>query len=158
MMKTVPITPEGYEYLKSELSRMIKIERPANVKAIEEARAHGDLSENAEFDAAKNAQGLLEARMTDIEDRLARAQVIDPGLLSGDRVVFGATVELMDLTRDQRLTYQLVGEDEADLSKGRISVLAPLGRALIGKSKGDFFVFKSPAGEREFEVEDIRFE
>jgi transcription elongation factor GreA len=152
------MTPEGYRKLQEELKRMRSEDRPRIIQAIEEARAHGDLSENAEYDAAKNAQGQLDARMKEIEDHLGRAQVIDPASLSGDRVVFGATVVLMDLTRDTQLTYQLVGEDESDLSQGKISIKAPLGRALIGKSKGDFFVFKSPAGERELEVEDIRFE
>ncbi len=157
MTERVPITPQGYRKLKDDLKRLRSVERPKIIRAIEEARAHGDLSENAEYEAAKNAQGQLDARMKEIEDHLGRAQVIDPGELSGDRVVFGATVDLTDLTRDKKLTYQLVGEDEADLSKGRISVKSPLGRALIGKEKGEHIVFDSPAGEREFEVQDIRF-
>ncbi len=157
MTERVPMTPQGYRKLQGDLKRLRSEERPKIIRAIEEARAHGDLTENAEYEAAKNAQGLLEARMKDIEDHLARAQVIDPEELSGDRVVFGATVDLMDLTRARRVTYQLVGEDEADLSRGRISIKSPLGRALIGKEKGECFVFDSPAGERELEVEDIRF-
>lgn len=158
MSDRIPMTPGGYRKLQDDLKRLKAEERPKIIRAIEEARAHGDLSENAEYDAAKDAQAQLEARMAEIEDHLGRAQVIDPAQLSGDRVVFGATVELMDWTRDRRLTYQLVGEDESDLSKGRISVKSPLGKALIGKTKGEAFVFDSPAGEREFEVEEIRFE
>jgi len=152
------MTPAGYKKLQEELKRLRAEERPKIVRAIEEARAHGDLSENAEYDAAKEAQAQLDQKMAEIEDHLARAQVIDPGELSGDKVVFGATVELMDLTRDMQLTYMLVGEDESDLSSGKISIKSPLGRALIGKKKGEYFVFQSPAGERELEVEDIRFE
>lgn len=151
------MTPEGYKSLQLELKRLKAEERPKIIQAIEEARAHGDLSENAEYEAAKDAQGQLDARMKEIEDHLGRAQVIDPAELSGDRIVFGAKVTLMDYTRDKQVTYQLVGEDEADLSKGRISVKSPLGRALIGKEKGELFVFNSPAGERELEVEDIQF-
>ena len=158
MTERVPMTPAGYKKLQEELKRLRAEERPKIVRAIEEARAHGDLSENAEYDAAKEAQAQLDQKMAEIEDHLARAQVIDPGELSGDRVVFGATVELMDLTRDKQLTYMLVGEDESDLSAGKISVKSPLGKALIGKKKGEYFVFNSPAGERELEVEDIRFE
>ena len=158
MSDRIPMTPGGYRKLQDDLKRLRAEERPKVIQAIEEARAHGDLSENAEYDAAKDAQAQLEARMAEIEDHLGRAQVIDPAQLSGDRVVFGATVELMDWTRDRRLTYQLVGEDESDLNKGRISVKSPLGKALIGKSRGEAFVFNSPVGERELEVEEIRFE
>ncbi len=157
MGERVPMTPEGYKNLKDELKRLKQDERPKVIEAIEVARAHGDLSENAEYDAAKEAQAHLDARMKEIEDHLGRAQVIDPKELSGDRVVFGATVAIFDFTRDKDLTYQLVGEDEADLSKGRISILSPLGRALVGKKKGDFFVFHSPAGERELEIKEIKF-
>ncbi len=153
----VPMTPEGYKNLKEELKRLKQDERPKIIEAIEVARAHGDLSENAEYDAAKEAQAQLDSRMKEIEDHLARAQVIDPQDLSGDRVVFGATVFITDFTRDKDLSYQLVGEDEADLSKGRISIMSPLGRALVGKKIGDFFVFNSPAGERELEIKEIKF-
>ena len=158
MSERVPITPEGYRALQAELKRLKSVERPKNIQAIEEARAHGDLSENAEYDAAKDAQGHLNARMKEIEDHIARAQVIDPSGLSGDRVVFGAKVLIMDWTRDMKLDYQLVGEDEYDLSKGKISIKSPLGRALVGKKAGEVFMFRSPAGERELELEEIRFE
>lgn len=153
----VPMTPDGYKNLKDELKRLKRDERPKIIEAIEVARAHGDLSENAEYDAAKEAQAHLDTRMKDIEDHLARAQVIDPKELSGDKVVFGAIVAITDFTRDKDLTYQLVGEDEADLSKGRISIMSPLGRALIGKKAGEIFIFHSPAGERELEIKEIKF-
>lgn len=157
MSERVPMTPAGYKNLQAELKRLKAEERPKIIQAIEEARAHGDLSENAEYDAAKEAQGQLDQKLKEIEDHLARAQVIDPETLSGDRIVFGATVDLMDLTRDKQLTYMLVGEDESDLSSGKISIKSPLGKALIGKKKGEYFTFQSPAGEREIEVEGIRF-
>lgn len=157
MSEKVPITREGFRKLELELKRLKAEERPKIILAIEEARAHGDLSENAEYDAAKDAQAMLQAKMAEIEDHLARAQVIDTDKLSGDRVVFGATVHLTDFTRDKKLQYQLVGEDEADLPKGKISIKSPLGRALVGKKEGEFFVFHSPAGERELEIERIKF-
>jgi transcription elongation factor GreA len=158
MTERVPITPEGYRALQVELKRLKSEERPKNIQAIEEARAHGDLSENAEYDAAKDAQGHLDARMKEIEDHLGRAQVIDPTKQSGDRVVFGAKVLIMDWTQDRKLDYQLVGEDEYDLAAGKISIKSPMGRSLVGKKAGEVFMFKSPAGERELEVEKIRFE
>jgi transcription elongation factor GreA len=157
MTEKVPITREGFRKLEVELKRLKAEERPKIIAAIEEARAHGDLSENAEYEAAKDAQAMLQAKMVEIEDHLARAQVIDTEKLSGNRVVFGATVHLMDFSRDMKLKYQLVGEDEADLPKGKISIKSPLGRALVGKKEGEIFVFQSPAGERELEIEQIRF-
>ena len=158
MTQRSPMTPRGRSLLRAELKTLREVERPQNVRDIEEARAHGDLSENAEYHAAKDAQGHLNARMKEIEDHIARAQVIDPSGLSGDRVVFGAKVLIMDWTRDMKLDYQLVGEDEYDLSKGKISIKSPLGRALVGKKAGEVFMFRSPAGERELELEEIRFE
>jgi len=157
-MERVPMTPQGYQKLQEELKRLKAEDRPRIIQAIEEARAHGDLSENAEYDAAKEAQGHLDHRIKEVEDRLARAQIIKPSELSGDKVVFGATVVLNDLSREKRLTYQLVGEDESDLARGRLSIGSPLGRALVGKTRGEVFQFSSPAGERELEVEEIRFE
>jgi transcription elongation factor GreA len=153
----VPMTPEGYQKLQDELKRLKSEERPKIIQAIEEARDHGDLSENAEYDAAKESQQQLDQRMREIEDKLARAQVIRPEEVKSDRVVFGATVVLNDLEGDRVVTYQVVGEDEADRSKGRISVRSPLARAMIGKLAGDLFVVNTPAGEREYVVEEIKF-
>src|SRR5688500_9718515 len=128
-----PITKKGYDALKAELDRLRKIERPQVIEAIAEARAHGDLSENAEYDAAKERQGFIETRIAEVEAKLANAQVIDPGLLDADgRCVFGATVELEDMDARQVMTYQIVGEDEADLKQGKISISSPIARALIG--------------------------
>lgn len=152
------MTPQGYQKLQEDLKRFKAEDRPRIIQAIEEARAHGDLSENAEYDAAKEAQLHLDQRIKETEDKLARAQIIKPSELGGDKVVFGATVVLNDLSREKKLTYQLVGEDESDLSRGRISIASPLGRALVGKVKGEVFMFQSPAGERELEIEEIRFE
>jgi transcription elongation factor GreA len=157
-MERVPMTPQGYQKLQEDLKRFKAEDRPRIIQAIEEARAHGDLSENAEYDAAKEAQLHLDQRIKETEDKLARAQIIKPSELGGDKVVFGATVVLNDLSREKKLTYQLVGEDESDLSRGRISIASPLGRALVGKVKGEVFMFQSPAGERELEIEEIRFE
>ena len=153
----MPMTPDGYRQLKNELKRMKAEDRPRIIAAIEEARAHGDLSENAEYDAAKDAQGHLDMRMRVIEDRLARAEVINPADVKGDTVVFGARVHLTDLENDRKVIYQLVGEDEADLSKGKISVVSPLGRAMIGKTVGEVFVVTTPRGEREYVVEELVF-
>jgi len=153
----VPMTPEGYQKLQDELKRLKSEERPKIIQAIEEARDHGDLSENAEYDAAKESQQQLDQRLREIEDKLARAEVIRPEDVKSDRVVFGATVVLNDLEGDRMVTYQVVGEDEADRTKGRISVRSPLARAMIGKLAGDAFVVNTPAGEREYVVEEIKF-
>ena len=158
MVDRVPLTPQGYQKLQEELKRLKAEERPKNIAAIEEARGHGDLSENAEYDAAKEQQQQLDRKIKDIEDRLARAQVIRPEDVKGDRVVFGATVVLNDLGRDRKVTYQIVGETETDSSQGKISIKSPIGKAVIGKSKGEMFYVETPAGEREYEVEEIRFE
>lgn len=150
------MTPAGAQKLREELHRL-KEERPKISREIGIAREHGDLSENAEYHAAKERQGLVEARLKDIEDKLARAEVIDPTKLSGDRVRFGATVTLTNLDSDEESTYQIVGADEADINQGLISVSAPLARALIGKSIGDEVVVQLPAGTRRYEIGDITF-
>ena len=150
------MTPGGAQKLKDELVRL-KEERPKISREIGIAREHGDLSENAEYHAAKERQGLVEARLKDIEDKLARAEVIDPTKLSGDRVRFGATVSLTNLDSDEESTYQIVGADEADINHGLISISAPLARALIGKSIGDEVVVQLPAGTRRYEIGVITF-
>ncbi len=151
----MPMLAEGYEKLQAQ-ARTLKAERPQVIDAIEEARAHGDLSENAEYHAAKERQGQIEAMIADIDDRLSRAMVIDPSTLSGDKVVFGATVELLD-ENDKKIVYQIVGETEADAKVGRISYSSPLGRALIGRNVGDEVEFSAPSGDRYFEIAKIEF-
>lgn len=157
MTERVPMTPRGAQKLRDELARL-KEERPKISRDIGVAREHGDLSENAEYHAAKERQGMVEARIKDIEDKLARAEVIDPAKLSGDRVSFGATVELSNIDTDESVTYQIVGAEESDVNQGLISISAPLSRALIGKQVGDEVRVKLPAGERCYEVVDVRFE
>lgn len=154
-MEKVPMLAEGYERLTADL-KALRAERPKVVDAIEEARAHGDLSENAEYHAAKERQGQIEAQIADIEDRVTRAQIIDPTTLSGDRIVFGATVTLLD-DDEKPVRYQIVGQTEADAKSGRISYNSPLGKALIGKSKGDEIEVTVPSGERFYLVEKIEF-
>ncbi len=154
-VEKMPMLKEGYEKLHADLKRL-KEERPEIVDAIEEARAHGDLSENAEYHAAKERQGQIEASIADIEDKLARAQIIDPTELSGDKVIFGATVTLLD-EDEKKITYQIVGQTEADAKTGRISYNSPLGRALIGRSVGDEVEVTVPAGDRWYEVSKIAF-
>ena len=152
----VPMLAEGHRALSDEVKRLKTVERPAVIDAIEEARAHGDLSENAEYHAAKERQGHIEASIADIEDRLSRALIIDPTSLSGDKVVFGATVSLVD-EDDKEVRYQLVGQQEADARVGRISYNSPLGRALIGREVGDEVEVTTPAGDRYYEVAKIEF-
>lgn len=154
-VEKMPMLQEGYDKLTSELKRL-KAERPLIVDAIEEARAHGDLSENAEYHAAKERQGQIEASIADIEDKLSRAQVIDPRDLSGDKVVFGATVTLLD-EDEKPVTYQIVGQTEADAKTGRISYNSPLGRALIGRRLDDEVEVSVPAGDRYYVVSKIEF-
>jgi transcription elongation factor GreA len=151
----VPMLAEGYRLLEADLKRL-KAERPQIVDAIEVARAHGDLSENAEYHAAKERQGQVEAQIAEIEDRLSRALVIDPTTLSGDKVVFGATVTLLD-EDDKKVKYQLVGQQEADANQGRISYNSPLGRALIGRVKGEEVEVTTPSGDRYYEIAKIEF-
>src|SRR3954463_14534890 len=152
----LPMLAEGYEKLQTDVRHLKTVERPAIIDAIEEARAHGDLSENAEYHAAKERQGHVEAQIAEIEDRLSRAMVIDPTTLSGDKVVFGATVHLLD-EDDKPVKYQIVGQTEADARVGRISYNSPLGRALIGRSVGDDVEVSTPSGDRYYAVEKIEF-
>lgn len=147
---------EGYEQLVKQLRHLKEVERPETVNSIEEARAHGDLSENAEYHAAKERQGQIEAQIIDLEDKLARAVVIDPKTLSGDKVVFGATVHLAD-EDDRKVVYQIVGETEADAKHGRISYNSPLGRALISRRKGEEVEVVTPSGDRSYLIEDVQF-
>jgi transcription elongation factor GreA len=156
MNEPVPMTPGGAQRLRDELVRL-KEERPKISREIGIAREHGDLKENAEYHAAKERQGLVEARIKDIEDKLSRAEVIDPSKLSGDRVRFGATVLLTNLDTEEESTYQIVGADEADLKNGTISVSAPIARALIGKSTGDEIIVTLPGGTRRYEIGSIEF-
>ncbi|WP_309611460.1 transcription elongation factor GreA [Sphingomonas sp.] len=152
----VPMLAEGHLKLETELRQLKKFERPSIIEAIETARAHGDLSENAEYHAAKERQGQVEAMIADMEDQLSRAMVIDPTTLSGDKVVFGATVTLVD-EDDKKVRYQLVGKVEANATEGRISYNSPLGRALIGRSKGEEVEVTTPAGERYYEIAQVEF-
>ena len=157
-MTRVPMTVEGAERLKAELQRLKSVERPAIIQAIAEARSHGDLSENADYDAAKERQGFIEGRIAEIEHKLAGAQVIDPTEIDGDgRVVFGATVELEDLDSGDVRRWQIVGEDEADIKHGKISVTSPIARALIGKSEGDTVEVQAPGGVRGYEILSVRY-
>jgi transcription elongation factor GreA len=152
------MTPRGYALLEEELRRLRAEDRPRIVREIEVARAHGDISENAEYHAAKERQGQIEARLRQLEDRLARAQVIDPREQSGERVVFGATVVLVDVESEERITYTIVGEDEADLSQGTISVTSPVARAIMGREEGANVQVRVPKGTRELEILEVRFE
>lgn len=154
-MEKVPMLAEGYERLTADL-KALRAERPKVVDAIEEARAHGDLSENAEYHAAKERQGQIEAQIAEIEDKVTRAQIIDPTTLSGDRIVFGATVTLLD-EDDKPIKYQIVGQTEADANKGRISYNSPIGRALIGKKVDDEVEVTVPSGDKFYLVEKIEF-
>jgi transcription elongation factor GreA len=157
-MIKVPKTVEGAERLKAELQRLKSVERPAVIQALAEARSHGDLSENADYDAAKERQGFLEGRISEVESKLAHAQVIDPSVIEADgRVVFGSTVEIEDLENGARTSYQIVGDDEADIKASKISVNSPIARALIGKSEGDTAEVQAPGGIRSFEVVGVRY-
>jgi transcription elongation factor GreA len=156
MTQKIPMTKEGYEKLKRELDRIIKIERPKNIKDIEEARAHGDLSENAEYHAAKERQGHLDAKKRELEHKLASAQIIDISKLTNEKVVFGATVTLADADSGNIKKYTLVGQEEADLKKGKISVQSPVGKALIGHKVGDLVTIKTPTKTVEYEIQEIQ--
>ena len=157
-MVTIPLTRRGAEKLKEELHRLKTVERHAVIQAIAEARAQGDLSENAEYDAAKDKQGFIEGRILEIEGKLAAAQVIDPSALdAGGRVVFGATVDLEEDASGQRVVYQIVGDDEADLKLGLISISSPIARALIGKSEGDVAEVRAPGGVKAYEIIGVRY-
>lgn len=154
-MERVPITRKGYESLRKELEQLKTVERPQNIKAIEEARAHGDLSENAEFEAAKERQAFLEARISELSFKLNNADIIDPNRLPKDRAVFASTVLLENVDTEESVEYQLVGPDESDINSGRISVSSPLGRALLGKKPGDEIVLAAPGGKRCYELIEI---
>lgn len=157
-MSTIPITTRGAELLKEELHRLKHVERPAVVQAIAEARAQGDLSENAEYDAAKDKQGFIEGRIAEIEGKLSAAQIINPAELdAGGRVVFGSTVEMEIEATGDVVTYQIVGDDEADLKKGLISISSPIARALIGKEAGDVASVQAPGGVRDYEIIEVRY-
>lgn len=157
-MSKFPITLRGAELLRDELKRLKTVDRPAVVAAIAEARSHGDLSENAEYDAAKERQGFIEGRIAEVEGKLANAQIIDPAALDADgRVVFGATVDLEDMDSGQKVSYQIVGDDEADLKQNKISLNSPVARSLIGKFAGDVVEVQTPGGRREYEILDVRY-
>jgi transcription elongation factor GreA len=158
MADRFPMTPRGQRILKDELKRLREVERPKNVQDIEEARAHGDLRENAEYHAAKERQSFIEGRSLQIESILAQADVIDPSKLSGRRVVFGATVRLTDTDTAEDVTYNIVGDHEADIKASRIAISAPLARVLIGKEEGDTVTMKTGKGSREYQIAEVRFE
>jgi transcription elongation factor GreA len=157
-MGKIPITVAGAEKLRAELHELRTVQRPSIITAISEARSHGDLSENAEYHAAKERQSFIEGRIAEIEAKLANAQIINPALLDADgRCVFGATVELEDVASREVVTYQIVGEDEADIKQGKISISSPIARALIGKYSGDVAEVDAPGGTREYEILDVKY-
>ena len=157
-MSKIPLTVAGAERLRAELQDLKSVQRPAIINAIAEARAHGDLSENAEYAAAKERQSFIEGRIAEIEGKLSNAQIINPALLDADgRCVFGATIDLEDMEAGEVVTYQIVGEDEADIKQGKISVSSPLARALIGKTVGDVAEVQAPGGLREYEILDVKY-
>jgi transcription elongation factor GreA len=157
-MRKVPLTVTGAEKLRAELHQLKTVDRPRVIAAIQEARSHGDLSENAEYDAAKERQSFIEGRIAEVEGKLANAEIIDPAHIDADgRCVFGATVELEDADSGEVVTYQIVGEDEADIKSGKISITSPIARALIGKSSGDTAEVQAPGGVRSYEILDVRY-
>jgi transcription elongation factor GreA len=155
-LERIPVTPEGYEAIRRELEKLKRVERPENIRAIEEARSHGDLSENAEYAAAKDRQGFIEGRINDLEYKLACLEIIHPHHQPKDRAVFGSRVLLENLETGQDVEYQLVGPDESDVEKGRISIVSPLGRAILGKKPGDELLVEVPGGKRAYELVEIR--
>ena len=156
-MDKIPMTSAGYSALENELKHRQQVERPRIIQQITDARTHGDLSENAEYHAAKERQGMVEARIKELEDRLSRADVIDPTKLTGTRIAFGATVTVLETETDKELTYQIVGADESDVDRNRISVTSPIARALLGKEPGDEVSVRTPGGKRELEVVKVVF-
>jgi transcription elongation factor GreA len=156
-MEKVPMTAEGYHALDEELKRLKTVERPAVIAAIGEARLHGDLSENAEYHAAKDRQGWIEGQIAEIEDKMARAQVIDVSKLSGTQVKFGATVSVIDEDTEEKARYQIVGEHEADVKQGRVSITSPIARAMIGKESGDVVEVTTPAGVKAYEITKVEW-
>lgn len=156
-MDAIPVTKQGFENLENELQDLKSVQRPAVIEAIATAREHGDLSENAEYHAAREQQSFIEGRIQELEAVTGRAQVIDPSTLSGDSVKFGATVTIVDEETDEEHTYQIVGDYEADLEKGKISISSPIARGLIGKSVGDSVVIKTPKGAGDYEILDVQY-
>ncbi len=156
-MNRVPMTPGGYQTLKEELERLLKVDRPKNIQDIAEARAHGDLSENAEYHAAKEKQSFLEGRIQELQSKLSLADVIDPSKITQSRIAFGATVKVVDIGADTEYEFILVGPDEANVKSGKISITSPVGKALIGKEVGDIAVVKAPARTIEYEIQEINF-
>lgn len=157
-MQKFPITPSGYKKLQEELNNLLKVERPNNVKAIAEARSHGDLSENAEYHAAKERQSFLEGRIQELQAKVATLQVIDPSSISQDKAAFGATIKVLDIDTDEEKTFTLVGPDESDIKNNRVSITSPVGKSLIGKAVGDFVTVKAPAKTFEYEILELSFE
>jgi len=157
-MKRIPMTKEGFQKLKDELDNLLKVERPKNIKDIEEARAHGDLSENAEYHAAKERQSFIQGRIQELESKISKADVVDPSDIKHSRVSFGARVKVYDMETDEEKEFMLVGPDEADVKKGRISFTSPVGKALIGKEVGDAVTVKAPSRTMEYEIVEISFE
>jgi transcription elongation factor GreA len=158
MSTSIPMTRAGHERLQVELKNLIRVERPKVVQDIAEARSHGDLSENAEYDAAKDRQAFIEGRILELNDKIARAQVIEPAAINADKVVFGATVTLFDSDTENEVTYQIVGEDEADIKDGKISVTSPVGKALIGTAVDDEVRIKVPSGVKVYEIVAIKYQ
>ncbi len=156
-MDKVPMTPDGYRRMEEELRRLKTVERPAVVRAIAQAREHGDLSENAEYHAARERQSFIEGRMAELEDKVSRAEVIDPSQISGDKVMFSARVTVVDEESDEESCYRIVGQDESDIAQGRLSVASPLARAMIGKSVGDQIEVDAPGGARYYEIIKIDY-
>ena len=156
-MEKIPMTAQGFTALETEIKHLKSVERPAVIRAISEARAHGDLSENAEYHAAKERQGWIEGQIIEMEDRFSRAEVIDVAKIAGDTVKFGATVTILDEDTDQKKTWQIVGDFEADVKLGKISISSPIARALIGKKKGDTVEVAAPGGSRTYEIEKVRY-
>ena len=157
MSQTVPMTPEGYQRLQEELKNLIRVERPKVIQDIAEARAHGDLSENAEYDAAKERQGFVEGRIAEINGKMARAQIIDTADINSDKIVFGATVKLFDVESESEVVYRIVGQDEANIKQGLISINSPVAKALIGHRVDDEVHIKVPSGMRIYEIIDIQY-
>ena len=157
-MQRIPLTPDGYRKLQAELERLMKVDRPQNIQAIAEARAHGDLSENAEYHAAKEQQAFIQGRIQELQGKIAMAQVIDPSTIKQSKVAFGAKVKVIDIEADVEYVFILVGPEEADVKQGKISISSPVGRALIGKDVGDTATIKAPARTIEYEIIEITFE
>jgi len=158
VLKRVPMTPEGYQKLQEELGKLLKFDRPKNIKDISEARAHGDLSENAEYHAAKEKQSFIEGRIRELQSKLALAEVIDPSRINQSRVAFGAKVKILDTEENEEHVFTLVGPDEADVKSGKISISSPVGKSLLGKEVGDAVVIRAPARTMEYEILEINFE